>query len=592
MATNLNFDSLVIDGSGRASFSGLGTGIDIQKAVDGLIAAKRIPIDRIEQRITDNQVKVAAFQDLRALATNLKNAVDRLRGVPSFDGATDVFRAKQVFATASRTDAQTPSQAAEIVGVAVTNRSESASHTIEVRQIAAAHKVASATIAGGLNDALGQSGSFVINGRTITIDAADSLLALRVAINAANTGDEATGVTASIVSISTTEQVLILTADKTGTDATISAVDASGSVLQSLGVLDGGGAFANELQAAQNAELLVDGLGTPIERQSNTIDDVFGGVTLSLFKAEPGTTIKLDVERDLNQVKSAIVDLVDAYNELRRFINQQALRNVPEDDESGAGILAGTSALSEIRARLSAAIGGGVQGDDPALTVLAQVGISFRSPGKVADPLLANTLEIDEAKLDEALLNRADAVRELFAFEMSSSSPNVTLLGFGADTRYSASGYQLNVAYSGGAITSANLGGAADGSDDGSVVVEGNVLTVVSGPAKGLRLLYTGKAPASGIQLDVSVGLAAQIYDTVDALTKERSGLIASEITSLESQNELSTARVERLEERLERERERLLERFIAMETALATMNRLLESLRQQIDASFGDRRN
>ena len=58
------------------------------------------------------------------------------------------------------------------------------------------------------------------------------------------------------------------------------------------------------------------------------------------------------------------------------------------------------------------------------------------------------------------------------------------MLGFDRDTRYSASGYQLNVAYAGGAITSANLGGAADGSDDGSISVNGNVLTVVAGPAK------------------------------------------------------------------------------------------------------------
>ena len=81
-------------------------------------------------------------------------------------------------------------------------------------------------------------------------------------------------------------------------------------------------------------------------------------------------------------------------------------------------------------------------------------------------------LDVDETKLDD-LLNRIDAVRELFAFEMSSSSPDVVLLGFDRDTRYSASGYQLNVAYAGGAITSANLGGAADGSD-GSISVNGN----------------------------------------------------------------------------------------------------------------------
>jgi flagellar hook-associated protein 2 len=592
MATSLNFDRLVIDGNGRASFSGLSSGIDLQKAVDGLIAARRVPIDRIEQRISDNQVKVAAFQDLGALALHLKSALDKLRGMPSFDGSSDMFEAKRAFATTSRADAATPSQAADIVGVTVTNRSQAASHAIEVQQIAAAHKIASDGIVGGLEDALGQSGTFVINGRTIAVDSSDSLLDVRDAINAANAGANATGVSASIVSISASEQVLILTADDSGTDATISAADAGGAVLQSLGVLDGGGAPKNELQAARNAKLLVDGLGTVIERQSNTVDDVFGGVTLSLFKAEPGTTIKLDVERDLNQVKSAIVDFVDAYNELRVFINQQALTEVPEDDETGAGVLAGTSALSEIRARLSAAIGGAVQGNDATFTVLAQVGITLRGASTVADPLQANTLDIDETRLDDALLNQTDAVRELFAFEMSSSSPDVVLLGFDGDTRHSASGYQLNVAYSGGSITSANLGGAADGSDDGSISVDGNVLTVMAGPAKGLKLLFTGAAPVSGVQIDLSIGLGTQIYHAADALADETGGLIASEIDSLEGQNELGTARIERLEERLERERERLLDRFIAMETALATMNRLLDSLRQQIDASFGERRN
>jgi flagellar hook-associated protein 2 len=94
------------------------------------------------------------------------------------------------------------------------------------------------------------------------------------------------------------------------------------------------------------------------------------------------------------------------------------------------------------------------------------------------------------------------------------------------------------------------------------------------------------------VQLYLSIGLGTQIYHAVDALAAETTGLIVGEIDTLERQNEFATTRMERLEERLERERERLLERFVAMETALATMKRLLESLRQQIDASFGDRRN
>jgi flagellar hook-associated protein 2 len=579
MPTELNLDSLVVGQNGRAFFNGLSSGIDIQGAVDALIEAKRIPIDRMEQRIADHELKMAALGDTRTLALGLRDAVAKLRGTISFDGASDVFEAKQVFATSSRTDAQSPSEAAELIGVSVTNAAQAAGHTIEILQVATAHKVASAGVTGATGDPVGLTGSFEINGRTITIDAADSLLGLRDAINAANSGDDATGVTASIVSISATEQVLVLTADDTGTDAAIGATDTTGNVLQSLGVLDGVGGFGNQLQAAQNAEIRVDGLATTIERQSNTIDDVFSGVTLSLFKAEAGTTVSLDVERDLNHVKEAIVEFVGAYNELRGFLNQQALTDVPEDDETGAGILAGTSALSEIRSRLSASIGAAVQGDDPIFSVLAQIGITFQG---------ANTLEIDETRLDEALLNETDAVRKLFAFGMSSSSSDVVLVGFDGNTGFSAGGYQLNVAYAGGAIVSANIGGPADGSDDGSVSVQGNLLTVLQGGAKGLKVLYTGNASASGIQLDVSVGVGAQLHAAMDTLADD-DGLIASEIDSLTGQNDLNRDRIERLEERLERERERLFERFVAMETALASMNQLMESLRQQIESSFNN---
>jgi flagellar hook-associated protein 2 len=584
MATNINFDSLKVDSSGRASFSGLGSGIDLQGTVDSIIEAKRIPIDRIEQRISDNQVKVAALQDLSSLTRTFKSTVEQLRGAITFDRSADIFEAKQAFATTSRDDSATPSAAADIVGETLTNAAQATSHSIEVQQIAAAHKVASDSVAGDLDDELAYSGTFEINGQEITAEATDSLFDLRDRINAASAG-----VTASIVTISDDEHVLILTADDTGTDAEISVADTGGSVLQDLGIIDGAGDFQNELQAARNAELLVDGLGTTIERQSNTVDDVFAGVTLSLFKAEVGTTINLDVESDLNQVKSAIVDFVDAYNELRAFINQQALTDVPEDDETGAGILANTSVLSEVRSRLSAAVGGVVDGSDPTLSVLAEIGITFQTASQAGDPLLGNTLNIDEATLDEALLNQSDAVRTLFSFQMSSSSPNVALVGFDANTSYSGGGYTLNVAYSGGAIVSANIDGASDGSDDGSITVSGKVLTVVDGAAEGLKLLYTGSSAASGIQLDLSVGIGAQLYSAADGLVDETAGLLTNEIASLETQNDSGQERIERMEEHLERERERLLARFVALETALATMNRLLDSLRQQIDSSFNN---
>ena len=593
MATNLNLDSLSVDSSGRVSFSGLGSGIDAQAAVDGIIAARRIPIDSIEQRISDNDARIAILNDIESLTRNLLDAADGLRGNVSFDGAGDIFEAKSSFASSSRTDAQTPSNAAEILGVSVTNRAQATSHTIEVVQVASAHKIASDAIAGATTDALGLQGSFEINGASVTLENGDTLLDLRDKINALNSGDNGTGVTASLVSISESENVLTLTSDETGIDQAISLTDGD-QILENLGVVDGTGAIKNELQSAGNAQIRVDGLDQiggvdVIERTSNTIDDVFDGVTLSLFKAEAGTTINLDIEPDLNQVKSSIVDLVDAYNELRSYINTQAQSEI--EDENGEiteGLLAGTSVLSEIRSKLSGAIGGAVQGNDPTFNSLAEIGITIQGQAEAGNPLLANTLAIDESRLDEALLNQADAVRELFTFGFSSSSSDVLMVGFNDRTSYSETGYTLNVAYAGGEIVSANINGNPDGSDDGSVTVDGARLTVTSGGAEGLQLLYNGDASASGIQLDVSVGVGAQIQAAASRLLDGESGTISGQIDTLTDQNERGQSRVERLEERLERQRENLLARFAAMESALASMNTLLESIRGQIDAAFG----
>lgn len=595
MATSLNLDSLSVDKNGRITFSGLSSGIDARAAVDGIISAKRIPIDNLERRISDDEARLATLNDISLLAGNLREAVNSLRGRVSFDGSTDIFEAKYTFASSSRTDTQSPSAAAEIIGVTASSRAQSGSHTIEVQQIASAHKIASGSISGVVTDPAGLSGIFEVNGVPISVDSGDTLLEVRDRINAANNGDNATGVTASIVSISDSEHILTLAADETGTDGAITVADTSGTVLESLDVVDGLGAIVNELQDAKNAQLSVDGLDqitgvSIIERQTNTIDDIFDGVTLSLFKAEAGTTIKLDIEPDLNQVKSAIVDVVDSYNELRTFINTQAQSQIEDEEgEISDSLLAGTRILSDIRSSLSAAIGASVDGSDPAFSSLADIGITIQGAASVGNPLLANTLRIDESKLDEALLTRSDDVKELFSFGLTSSSSNVVLVGFDEKTSFDASGYTLNIAYAGGEIVSANINGAADGSDDGSVTVNGQRLTVNTGGAEGLQILYTGNSSASGIQLDVSVGIGAKLYAATDQLLDSDSGAINSQIETLTDKNELAQTRVDTMNERLERERERLLEKFSRMESALASMNTLLESIRSQIDSAFGN---
>ncbi len=107
----INLNNLTVDSSGRVIFSGLSSGIDAQGIVTDIIAAKRLPIDSIETRITESADQIAALGDLRTLLTGLRQSLTTLRGAVTLGNTGDVFSAKQVFATTSRSDGALPSAA-------------------------------------------------------------------------------------------------------------------------------------------------------------------------------------------------------------------------------------------------------------------------------------------------------------------------------------------------------------------------------------------------------------------------------------------------------------------------------------------------
>ena len=76
-------------------------------------------------------------------------------------------------------------------------------------------------------------------------------------------------------------------------------------------------------------------------------------------------------------------------------------------------------------------------------------------------------------------------------------------------------------------------------------------------------------------------------YETESMLSS--TGSVDSEIDTLTDQNDNADARIEQILARLEIQRESLLARFIAMETTLATANRILDSIKQTTDALFGN---
>ena len=544
---NLNVTNLSVDKSGRVSFSGLSSGIDFQGVVDSIMAARRVPADLLETQVASNKDKVAALGDLRSLLTTVKESLKTLYGAVSVGNVSDTFESKEAFASASRVDGSTPSSAGNLIGVTVSNAAAVGSHSMEILQVAKAHKVSSDEFSSVSTSVGFSSGDAItIEGKTINFSSSDTLQDVRDRINNANKGATATGVSASIVSVTGSEHYLVLTKNTTGSD--IAFAETSGTALQDLGIFNASSALKNQLQASQKAEFYADGLldqtntlyesdfqsaatvtpgtggtltftadagggalGTVnytssdnltsiaaaitanitgvsasvvtdgagvrlqitgasaysftdsgsavedfgidnkrrlIERASNTVDDLFAGVTVSVFQSEPGTVINLDIERNLSNIKTSITNFVESYNELRRFINdQRTLTEIADDDDPTviSGLLFNSAALEQADTALSAIIGSGVSGVNGQFSVLAQIGVDFIPLGSEEDPLDANTLEIDDTVLDEALLNNVEDIKRMFSFDLTASDPRITMLGFNGTTKYDAAGITLNI---------------------------------------------------------------------------------------------------------------------------------------------------
>ena len=699
--STLNTSNLTVDPkTGRVSFSGLSSGVNWQNVVTSIIAAKAIPIDTLTTTITDNEAQVAALQDLRTKATSLQSAVSALRGAVTADGSGNIFKAKQTFASASRTDALQPSAPANLLGVSVTNAAAVGTHEIEVRRIAASHKIGSATFA-SQSAALGYSGSFNLTGTntaTLTISATDTLVDVRDRINNANTGTGATGIAASIIQVSSTQFILVLTNTQTGQAMTLGAE--TGGVLNSLGLsADGGATFSNELQKAQTARFTVDGITDPdryeskllgssstkintvataatypgsfvinvgagtvtvnytstdtvdslrtainnaitaagignavfdagttaslmtdgagvrlvvstgtgaavtftdtnglmsglgmnndlvISRNSNTINDVIPGVTLSLYQAEEGTTINLEVSPDQSAVKTAVTGFVTAYNDLRSFINQQTLTDATGKKSADAGVLFDSQTLDSVKQQLAAIAGTGVSGVSASFSVLAQIGVTFVDNATVSDETEKDTLQVDNSKLDTAILNNLEDVRKLFSFNFSSSDPRITLLSFTGNTAYSATGYKLNLTSNGTSLTAADIDGVAS-----SATFSGNTVTVTDQTgANGLQIFYSGTTNASNIQMDFTVGLGTKLFFALGSMLDTTTGLISADITGLQNQNTQNQNRVDSMQSLLDTQQQYLSQRFANLEAALARAQTIKDSLTQMFDAAFNN---
>jgi flagellar hook-associated protein 2 len=259
------------------------------------------------------------------------------------------------------------------------------------------------------------------------------------------------------------------------------------------------------VQAATNSSItLGSGSGAiTIQNDSNKINNLIPGATISLLGADPTQTVQLTVENDAKQAKEAVLDFVESFNDLMEFIDEQ----IQFDAETKhAGVLLGNRSATAIQDDLRIAAGGAVGGVTSLMNRLGALGITTNSEGR---------LEVNQSKLDDALAGRIsgvsiDDVRRLFALAGQSTLGGVQFVTGSIRTKESTTPYQVDVSQAAerATITASNALAASTVIDNSN-----NTLTItIDGRLSGAITLasgtYTQSALAQELQAQINANSA------------------------------------------------------------------------------------
>ncbi|MDC7124277.1 MAG: flagellar filament capping protein FliD [Spirochaetales bacterium] len=193
----------------------------------------------------------------------------------------------------------------------------------------------------------------------------------------------------------------------------------------------GGWEPSHPVDKASNSVVEVDGI--KITRESNTIDDLIPGVTLTL-KSESEDPVDLKITPDDELVKDRIIKFVGSYNRLQANLSIltstdnaviSELDYFTDDEKEEAkdrlGYFQGDSTLIQVKSKLQNIFMSPYKTkSDESLKMLSQIGISTNSSGLGGGynkSKLRGYIEINEDELDSSLANNMVAVKELFGYD-------------------------------------------------------------------------------------------------------------------------------------------------------------------------------
>lgn len=375
--------------------------ISLNDYLNQSLAYLRQPLTRLQTQKSDLDIKYAVFVDLKSRLSTLQSAAERL----SASDASSVFSSKVV------------ASSDEDIAVAVaTGAAVSGSHTVLVTQLAKSHTVVSNRYdqqGTTLSSAHSGTRTFVVSvdgedyevSVTISVGDSDKTVLAKIASAVNDAADGA--ISASAVFDTPSTAKLSLVSGSTGSVGKMTFTDTDG-LLSSLGVTNlsgatdtvGGYVYADLGGNELDAKLTVDGIN--IIASTNTIENVVAGMTITLLGQQGAgdSPITLTVSKDVDSVKSEIMDFISAYNDAYAYL--MAKTNVDKTTYE-RGILSSEYAYIRLRTNMRLTMIGVVSGLSSDYQSLSQIGITSDRSGmfSISDPeLLEQAIEADLAAVE------------------------------------------------------------------------------------------------------------------------------------------------------------------------------------------------
>ena len=356
------------------SSAGIGSGLDVAKIVEQMVAAEKVPLKKLEYKAEGIQTQISTYGEIKSLTSKLGDSVSKLTRDSAWNGVS--------------ISSSNPTLSGTMTGIAATG-----TYNIKVTDLAQAQTTVLGGVGGSAlpkDQAMGAAGTIKLTmgteSKDIAIESSDTLTKIATKINEAGMG-----IQASIVTNVDGQERLMLRSKETGTDKAFT-VDL-GSLSSSPAALG-----QAEAQAAKNAKVKLNGM--EVESSSNTFANTIPGMSFTVSEVT-STAATLNVKADTEAMKKNIQEFVDTYNELNDLLTQSTKY---VEESKTAGVLQGDSATVSLQNSLRM-LTQGISGSTGGLTRLAEIGIQMQEGGK---------LSTDTTKLDKALTN-LEGLKGLFA---------------------------------------------------------------------------------------------------------------------------------------------------------------------------------